>query len=121
MFDPGAMLSHTYALPAGPRVRLRLPQASDAADIRLLSDSAISDLELTRLLRHDPRARLVICATALVAGREAVVGIGAIELDGERDEPTLLHTDPAAGDRLAELIHEALCGRARAMGKLRAA
>jgi hypothetical protein len=121
MFDPGAMLSRTYALPNGPRVRLRLPQASDAPNIRLLSDGTLSDLELSRLIRHDPRQRLVICATTFVAGREAVVGIGAIGLDGEQHEPELLHADSAAGERLPELIRKALVGRARAMGKLRAA
>jgi hypothetical protein len=121
MFDPGAMLSRTYALPDGPRVRLRLPQARDAADVRLLGDPPPTDLELTALLRHDPRRRLVICATALVGGREAVVGIGAIDLDGEAAEPAVLRADPAGGEALPELIGEALVGRARTMGKLRAA
>jgi hypothetical protein len=50
-----------------------------------------------------------------------VVGIGAIDLDGESAEPTVLHVDPAAGEALPELIGEALVGRARTMGKLRAA
>jgi hypothetical protein len=121
MFDPGAMLSHTYSLPSGPRVRLRLPQAGDAADVRLLSGSSLSDLELSRLLRHDPRKRLVICATALVASHEAVVGIGAMELDGRQAEPSMVQCDPAAGEGLPALIRQALVGRAQMMGKLRAA
>src|ERR1700684_1515265 len=105
-FDPGAMLSRTYALPNGPRVRLRMPQASDATNIRLLSDGALSDLELSRLIRHDPRQRLVICATTFVAGREAVVGVGALSLDRPPDGPEVLFADSAAGERLPELIRD---------------
>lgn len=122
MFDPGAMLSRTYALPSGLRVRLRLPQPGDAAAVRALSETPLSDLELTCLLRADPRRRLVICATALIDGRETLVGIGALDLDGGAATPAVLLCDRGhAGEALAELLRQGLAGRARALGRLRAA
>src|SRR5947209_18911451 len=98
-FDPGALLAHLYPLPRGPQVRLRLPRPADAAAVRELFARAggdLSTLELARLTRVDPRSGIVICATALVDGRERMVGIGSIELrspDQAAAEPDRLAVD----------------------------
>jgi hypothetical protein len=118
-FDPGAMLAHLYSLPRGPQVRLRLPRLADAGAVRELFARAgveLTELELVRLTRVDPRSRIVICATALVDGRERVVGIGSIELrshDQAAAEPDWLAVDSE--------LSSALLGRAQAITRARAA
>ena len=121
-FDPGALLSRTYALPRGPRVRLRLARPRDAPAMRALAAKHgidLDSLQLERLLRFD-RRRIVICATALVDGGERFVGFGAIELaPGAEPEPVLV--DERVTDGLAELLAAALSGRAVAITRFRAA
>ena len=121
-FDPGALLSQTYALPRGPRVRLRLARSRDAAAIQTLAAEhgiELDSLSLERLLRFDPR-RIVICATALVGAGEVVAGFGAIELEpGAEPEPVVADERFAAG--LGELLAAALAGRAHAITGFRAA
>jgi len=121
-FDPGALLSQTYALPRGPRVRLRLARSRDAAAIQALAAEhgiELDSLSLERLLRFDPR-RIVICATALVGAGEVVAGFGAIELEpGAEPEPVVADERFAAG--LGELLAAALAGRAHAITGFRAA
>ncbi len=124
-FDPGALLSRLYALPSGPRVRLRLVQRRDEPAIRALLGQAgrePEDLEVTRLLRFDPRRRVVMCATALVGSAEKVVGLGAIDLNGRPDaRPDVLLVDSHSPPALSELLDGALRGRARAIAHVRAA
>jgi hypothetical protein len=113
--DPGALLSRTYQLPAGPRERLRLARRSDRAGLaRLLEQRGIepSTLQLERLVRYDPRRRLVICATTPLDGTEAIVGVGAIELDSSELEPDTIVVDDRLTDGLADLLAAALVGRA---------
>jgi hypothetical protein len=124
-FDPGALLARTYELPRGPRVCLRLARVRDLVSVRqlLLRQGVEPDeLELARLMRADPRRRLVICATALIDSAETVVGIGAIELDGAgpQPRPSLVLVDDLATDGLAQLLSDALVGRARALAQARA-
>jgi hypothetical protein len=121
VFDPGALLGRTYPLPRGPRVRLRLPQSSDAGEIRALGAGRLTELELARLLRFDPRQRLVICATALIDGSGRVVGVGAIDLDRVPDGPAVMTSDRRSLEGLDELLREALVGRAHALLRARAA
>ncbi|HSO97954.1 MAG TPA: hypothetical protein VLP43_03310 [Solirubrobacteraceae bacterium] len=121
MFDPGALLARTYRLPRGPRVRLRLPQSSDAGEIQALGAARLTELELARLRRFDPRQRLVICATALIDGSARIVGVGAIDLDRPQDGPAVLTSDRESLEGLDELLREALIGRARALVRTRAA
>jgi hypothetical protein len=121
VFDPGALLARTYPLPGGPRVRLRLPQSSDADEIQALASRRLTDLELARLLRFDPRQRLVICATALIDGSDRVVGVGAIDLDRVQDGPEVVTSDRASLEGLGDLLRKALVGRARALLRARAA
>jgi hypothetical protein len=124
-FDPGALLSHSYVLRRGPRVRLRMARLRDEQAIReLLVGRGLDpgDLELGRLVRFDPRRRVAICATALIGSRETVVGFGAIDLDrGPLTEPDMLVVDERLTDGLGELLHAALRGRARAIALARAA
>jgi hypothetical protein len=128
-FDPGALLSQTYTLPRGPRVRLRLAQRRDEPAIRALlaqRGREPEDFETMRLVRFDPRERAVICATALIGAAETVVGLGAIEIDpeaavGPDHEPDLLVVDKRITDGLDDLLRAALRGRAVALARARAA
>ena len=106
--------ARTHALPGGPPVRVRLARRSDAPAVRdLLAGRGIeaSEVEVARLLAFDPGARAVICACAPVDGREAVVGIGAIELRAGAEVDTLV-VDEARTDGLGELLGEVLHRRA---------
>ncbi|MFL5819954.1 MAG: hypothetical protein ACJ76S_04640 [Solirubrobacteraceae bacterium] len=112
--DTGALLSRSYPLPYGPRVRLRLARRSDLPAIRgLLEQRGVpaSELSLDRLVRYDPRVRAVICATALVGGAETVVGIGAIDLTPGA-EPDTIVVDERLTRGLGELLAVALLRRA---------
>ncbi len=124
-FDPGALLARFYALPRGPRVCLRLPRGRDLAGLRALFEGqelSLDEVELARLVRFDPRRRIVICATALVGSAETVLGVGAIELDGATEpEPALLVVDDSATEGLERLLWDALVGRAVALARPRAA
>src|SRR6202035_5498082 len=93
-FDPGALMSRSYALPRGPRVRLRLARSRDLPSVRALLERAGVDapeLQAVRLVRADPRRWVVICATGLIGSTETLLGVGEIELG----------PDPAAARPLA--------------------
>ena len=114
--DTGALLSRSYALPAGPRVRLRLARRSDLPAIRELLERrqvAAGDLALSRLVRYDPRLRAVLCATTPLGGTETVVGVGAIDLQADA-EPDTIVVDERLTQGLGELLASALVQRARA-------
>ena len=126
-FDPGALLSRVYTLSGDITVRLRLVQRRDEPAIRALLSKRDGrepeDFELMRIVRFDPR-RLAICATALLSGTETLVGVGTIRLDQPLDEepaPELLAVDSGIAEGLDELLRAALCGRARAVARGRAA
>jgi hypothetical protein len=113
--DPGALLSRSYELPAGPRVRLRLARPSDLAGFRTLFDQRgipVTEFELQRLVRYDPRRRIVICAMAPIRRAETVVGVGAIEL-GADAEPDTVVVDERLTDGLGTLLAEVLVQRAQ--------
>jgi hypothetical protein len=113
--DTGALLARTYELPNRQRVRLRLARRSDLPALQaLLAQRGIqpSALELERLVRYDPRRRLVLCATAPIDGTEAVVGVGAIELGAPRPEPDTIVVDETTTEGLPDLLNAALVGRA---------
>jgi hypothetical protein len=103
-------------------VRLRLARPGDEPAIRALAGEHGTEpdsLSVQRLLRFD-RRRLVICATALVGGREVLVGVGAIELEPGAQPDSLL-VDDQVTDGLGELLGAALSGRAQAVTRYRAA
>lgn len=116
--DTGALLGRTYELPNRQRVRLRLARRSDVPGLRALlaqRDAPRPEpapLELERLVRYDPRRRLVLCATAPIGGREAVVGVGAIDLRGPGAEPDTIVVDERLTEGLARLLESALVSRA---------
>jgi hypothetical protein len=70
-----------------------------------------SDLELERLVRYDPRRRVVLCAMAPIRGAETVVGVGAIDLDAA--EPETIVVDERLTDGLGTLLAEALVQHAQ--------
>jgi hypothetical protein len=114
--DSGALLSRSYALPHGPRVRLRLVRRRDLPALAgLLAQRGVeaSELELTRLVRFDPTQRTVLCATAFVGGTETVVGVGAIELTADAVPDTVV-VDERLTEGLGELLGAALTQRADA-------
>jgi hypothetical protein len=114
--DSGALLSRSYALPHGPRVRLRLVRRRDLPALAgLLAQRGVeaSELELTRLVRFDPTERTVLCATAFVGGTETVVGVGAIGLTADAVPDTVV-VDERLTEGLGELLGAALTQRADA-------
>ncbi len=117
-FDPGALMSRSYPLPRGPRVRLRLARSRDLPSVRALLERVGvdgPDFQAARLVRADPRHRLVICATGLIGSTETVVGVGEIELgpDPVGARP-IAYVDDELTEGLAELLSNALLGRVRA-------
>jgi hypothetical protein len=118
-FDPGALLARYYDLPRGPRVCLRLARVGDLPGLEdLFARQGRPDdrLELARLVRSDPRRRLVICATALIDSVPTVVGVAAVSLEAPGwVEPELLLVDADVTDGLDELLAAALHGRVRAL------
>ena len=114
--DPGALLARSYPLPGGPRVRLRLAHHGDEramAELLATRGQRVSEVELARLTRTDPRRRVVLCATAPLNGTETLVGFGAVDVDGEVD--TLVIDERLAGEGLGTLLLEALAARTRAI------
>ena len=124
-FDPGALLARTYALPSGLRVTLRLARARDRAGIEELlrqQTSPNNELEPGRLVSFDVSDRVVLCATALVDMRERLIGFGTIDLAAlDAGHPAYIVVDPAYGDGLSPLLHDALLGRAGVMRGVRRA
>lgn len=124
-FDPGALLGASYRLADGTRVRLRLTAPGDTARLRRLLARVTSEeeaLAVARLIRFDPRNRVVMCAAALGEAGEEILGVGAIALDGARDpRPDVLVIDDAAPAGVRELLAGALVGRASALARIRAA
>jgi hypothetical protein len=109
-------------LSRGPRVTLRLARGRDLTGIRALLErrgGGLEDLDVARLVRCDPRRRIVLCATALLGSAEVVVGVGAIDVGAGL--PDLLVVDDALTEGLDQLLTHALIGRATAIARARAA
>jgi hypothetical protein len=120
-FDPGALLGQSFSLDEGPRVRLRLARLRDRPAITALLErqgQSADELALARLVRVDPRERVVICACALLGSVEELIGIGAIDV-GRRDPGPVL-VDDRAPSGLEELLRSSLVGRANALSQARA-
>src|SRR3954451_1306885 len=93
--DPGALLATTHETGGGMRVRLRLARPSDALAVREFLEELSPDARARRfpdfggavppdLVREftfvDPRERLVVAASAPLAGRNRVVGLADVAL-----------------------------------------
>ena len=64
----------------------------------------------------------MICALALIDSRETLVGLGAIELDGNPDtQADVLVVDERVTEGLEDLLVATLAGRAGALARARAA
>jgi hypothetical protein len=108
-------MARTYSLADGTRVGLRLARARDEASVTaLFARTGVegSDLDIARLVRFDPRRRIVICARSLLDATAPVVGVGAIPLTSDR--PDLVVVDDRVGEDLAELLEGSLCELQRA-------
>jgi hypothetical protein len=98
-------------------VCLRLVRPRDLAaiaDLYAREGIAVHELSLARLVSFDLSRMLVLCATALVSGRETVLGVGAIQFD-RPTEPTLVIVDGRETEGLAELLSGALVAHATAV------
>jgi hypothetical protein len=102
-------VARTHTLPGGSRVLLRLARARDEAPVNALiarTSARYSELDVARLVRFDPRRRMVVCASELFEGTELIVGLGAIRLDSER--PEVLVADERLGEHLDGLMSDSL-------------
>src|SRR4051794_34436487 len=108
------LLNRFTALPNGIRVLLRLPHGSDRnalAELHERSGLAVTELDLSRLLRFDPRRRTAVCVTAWVGGTHALVGFATA--DHAADEPELVLTAEALAAELGALLTAAVFERVR--------
>src|SRR5579875_1736051 len=116
--DEQTTATGSAALADGTRVSMRRVRLRDLDALRAIAARAgivCEEFELARLVRSDPGERLVLCATTVRDGGEAVLGVGVIELSGSATMPSLILVDPACGRPLAVLLAEALIDRARAV------
>lgn len=125
-FDPGALLGASYRLPDGLRVRLRLAAAGDFERLRRLLERAghpgAAELLAARLVRFDPRHRLVLCATSLIERTDQLIGVGTIDLGEDQVlAPSLLVVADGFSPQLDRLLAGALVGRAQALALSRRA
>jgi hypothetical protein len=98
-------------------VCLRLVRRRDleaVGDLYARQGIPVHELSLARLVSFDLLTMLVLCATALVDGREMILGVGAVEL-ARPTEPTLIVVDEAETEGLRELLSDALVGHATAI------
>jgi hypothetical protein len=110
------LFGRTYRLTEGTQIRFRLAGPGDHPGVSALLarvGSKSDELQLVRLLRADPRKHAVVCATALIGGRETVLGFAATCF---RDAPqdgdySVIVVDPAAGEELRALLIQALVSR----------
>jgi hypothetical protein len=109
------ILTPIHRLDDGSAVRLRLARRSDqegVAELLARHGVAADALDVRRLLTFDARHRAVLCACALVDGRETVVGVAAAHLDGEAEVDTLV-ADPGLAELLADALRAQVQARAR--------
>ena len=102
-------LHGSTTLANGLRLRLRLPQGSDAEPLRGLLEHAglmPDDRLVARTLRFDPRDGVTVVATTFVARSEQIVGLGA--MDHTDEEPDLLVADEGAAPGVGAVLEEAL-------------
>jgi hypothetical protein len=108
--DPGALLARTWRLEDGFTVRLRVARRGDGPAVRALLDRCdveATDLEVSRLVRPDPRREITLCAAAPVDRHEEIVGIGSIAYD-EHDAPRTVVCDERMRGGGARLLDAAL-------------
>jgi hypothetical protein len=105
------LLTRTHPLPAGGRVRLRLPQAGDRAGLIALHErlgAPLDDVRMSRILRFEPRACLSVCATMLSGLNEVLVAYGHVDRDGSS---SLVVADEVLAPGVTGLVAAALAER----------
>jgi RimJ/RimL family protein N-acetyltransferase len=129
------MLATAHQLDDGSRVRLRLARPSDAAQVRLFLEGLSEETRTRRFLsptpgvsdaivRHftfyEPRERLILAATMLVAGTERIVGLAdAAFLATGLAEIGVVVDDDTQGQGLGKLMSEAVASVALQRGATR--
>jgi len=106
------IFARSHRLSDGLRVRLRLARPGDQGPLVDLLDRlgfSPSESHLLDLVRFD-RGRAVICATALLAGTERIVGFGAIDPRAAGASAWVV-VDPDHAAELTPLIRSALDAR----------
>ncbi|HEY0633339.1 MAG TPA: GNAT family N-acetyltransferase, partial [Thermoleophilaceae bacterium] len=133
--DPGAMLATAHLLDDGSRVRLRLTRPTDAAHVRafleglspetrtrrfLAPTPEVSDATVRHFTFYDPRERMILAATMLVEGSEAIVGLAdAAFLATGLAEIGVVVDDDAQGQGLGKVLSEAVASVALQRGATR--
>ena len=108
------LLDASTTLPSGPRVRIRVPHRADATGVRELLARlglAADDLDVSRVLRPDPRRRIAVVAVVLVDRSEELVGLGTMDRDAEDAELVLGDEERAPG--VGALVAGSLAEHAR--------
>jgi hypothetical protein len=106
------LINRSTTLPSGLRAHLRLPHGSDRAALRALHGRlglVVDDLEVARLLRHDPRDRAAVVALAWTGEGHVLLGFAAGDVGAAGPDELLV--DPAGGLGLAELLTAAVAER----------
>jgi acetyltransferase len=132
LLDPGALLATTHDAGDGVRVRLRLSRPSDSGLVREFLEAlspesrrrrfmAVVPVVSEQLVRHftfyDPRARLVVAATAPSGGREAIVGLADVALlETGLAEIAVVVADDQQGHGVGKLLSEAAAALAAQHG-----
>lgn len=102
-------LDGSTTLADGQRLRLRMPQGSDAPRVRALLAGlglAADDLAVSRLVRFDPRERIAVMATVLGPRGETLVGLAS--MDRYAADPELVVADEDTAPGAGTILEEAL-------------
>jgi acetyltransferase len=132
MLDPGAMLGTIHELASGLRISIRLTRPSDAPRVRAFLERLSPEARLTRFLVpmpeieestvnhftfYNPRERLVLAATAPLAGVEEIVGMADIVLvDTGVAELGVVVDDEHQGQGVGRALTEAVASFAASGG-----
>jgi RimJ/RimL family protein N-acetyltransferase len=123
LMDPGALLATTHDAGDGLRVRLRLTRPSDRELVRDFLEAlspesrrrrflAAVPVVSERMVRHftfyDSRSRVVVAATAPIAGKETIVGLAdVVLLETGLAELGLVVAEDQQGYGVGKLLSEA--------------
>lgn len=110
------VLERHHHIPAGDRVRLRLPLVHDALALHALLERlglSAGELDARRALRWAPRRRVAVCATTWDGRRESLVGFAAVDCGADR--VTVL-ADEAQAPGVRALLEAALAEHAQTWG-----